>query len=1651
MHQEPLDVVAAPTPSPTAVSPPPRRRISRETLALIPLLLIILLGAYFRFTGLNWDDDTHLHPDERFLTIVTAKLETTSDPFLYLRTSESPLNPYNKNEGFYVYGNFPMTLTRYIAEWVNNNWYTHCTDRSALLCGRNLIGYDGIHLIGRILSGLMDLLSITLTFFIGRRLYGTKVGLLAAFLLATAVMPIQQSHFYTMDNWAAALTTLTLYTAVRASEDGHRKRWWVLFGLTLGLTVASRINVAPLALMAGVSALIWLVRQHHASRTSLPLWRYLTGTNAGGLSLQHALMGVMIAALISMVTFRLAQPYAFADQTIAYNSYVQEYGQEPSTARLFLQSIIGFNPQWRGNMEEIQRLQAPEANFPPALQWVNRTAVLFPLANMLLYGMGLLAGIIAWLGFAAALWRIAQARPGWLVHALPVTWTGLYFLFAATRWVKSIRYFLPIYPTLFLLAGWLLFTLWHRADGRTLHRALAGIAITLTALSSLIWANAFIEIYRQPMTRVAASTWIYENIPSAATLFYQTANGEKQLQLPLRSFDFQPGAIAYPLGFELPEDGTLTAVRFNKLTSPNPDHTAQATIQIALNGAFGEGNMAQATANVGANSQTPISLPIDLPHTFLRHDMSHTLYISLTPTSDPLRADTSVLTSEHWDDPLPARILRRDPFSQYYNGLKVGAMPVTHPDNEQKRLELYGWLDEADYVILSSQRFLWSLPRLPLTYPLMQAYYQGLFDGSLGFEKVAEFHADIHVGPLYISDTAAQIGWGAPPTIGWPPPNELAAEEAFSVYDHPPVWVFAKRDDFDLNNAIAQLNRVDLTQTIVMNPLEATNAPNAMMLTAEQAATQQSGGTFAEIFNPDGILSNNSFVAVIVWWLAVVAIGWLAFPICFVVFRGLADRGFALARIFGLLWLSFLPWLTASWQWLPNTRPTLFLSLGVMALISLGIALRHRPELSAFVLKNWRLLLILEGVGASLYLFQLLIRLGNPDAWHVIWGGEKPMDMSYFTAVMKSETFPPYDPWLAGGYLNYYYYGFVYAGGLAKLLRVVPAVAYNLILPMLYSMAGTAVFSLAYTFAIKQSRTKIALLGGAMATLMSMVLGNLAQLGVIFSAWERTSNLPPDANPLLRVLDGGWRIIAGGASAPIYTGDWFWLATRAISINEGEVAPITEFPFFTFLYGDLHAHMIALPLTMLALGWAISVATQPTHKSPRYATAETLLYWLVGGLAIGVLYPTNSWDYPTYLVIGALALFFHGWRKQGINAPMLAQWLLKTSSLFTLSLLAFWPFWANFGTGYSSIKLWEGSFTTTGNYLTIYGLFLLIIGTWILVELKSWGQSWTEEFLAQRTAAIVAAVATLALIPLALIFFLGWGYDVALVVVPLLVLAGIIGVWSNAIPERKVALVLVASGLGLTLFVEAFVLDGDVGRMNTVFKFYMQVWMLFSVVGGAAVAWLWPLITAEWGGLRQRLWQTTAVALLLIALLYPLLATRAKWQIRMDGQNPTARTTLNGLDFMRYVSYGDSGQDVPLNHDYEAIKWMHRHIKGSPIIAEAHSGNPYRSVGNRIATYTGLPAIVGWDWHQRQQRTTTPGWLVSRRINDVNTLYNTDNITTAQTILNQYNVSYIYVGQLEWIYYAPPGLNKFEEMAAQGLLEEVYRNSGASLYKVLSN
>jgi uncharacterized membrane protein len=199
--------------------------------------------------------------------------------------------------------------------------------------------------------------------------------------------------------------------------------------------------------------------------------------------------------------------------------------------------------------------------------------------------------------------------------------------------------------------------------------------------------------------------------------------------------------------------------------------------------------------------------------------------------------------------------------------------------------------------------------------------------------------------------------------------------------------------------------------------------------------------------------------------------------------------------------------------------------------------------------------------------------------------------------------------------------------------------------------------------------------------------------------------------------------------------------------------------------------------------------------------------------------------------------------------------------------------------------------------------------------------------------------------------------------------------------------------------------------MNTVFKFYLQVWDMLSLAAGAAAAWL-LMDAVHWRRPIRRAWKAGLGFLVFAAALYPLLAAPAKMQDRMD---PDAPIGLDGMAFMAFAERYELHNEFGLEQDYQAVQWLQENVEGTPVIVEANV--PEYRWGTRFTIYTGLPGVLGWPNHQRQQRVTGPPGAVEARLADINDFYLTVSETEALEFLEKYHVSYVVLGRLERAYY----------------------------------
>jgi YYY domain-containing protein len=1255
-------------------------------------------------------------------------------------------------------------------------------------------------------------------------------------------------------------------------------------------------------------------------------------------------------------------------------------------------------------------------------------------------------------------WRILKGE--WK-HLLLWGWAAFYFLWQSLQFNATMRYQLPVYPLLCMMAAWFVFELPiikkttddepQTIVSRPWSIVASVMGITVLALTA-VWAFAFLSIYTHDETRMAASRWIFQNVAGPVNIKIETIGDSIYSQpLPMPDGMSIPAGAPFTLNFVPNREGKVSEIVFGHATNIESISTVVLTLSPASSpdavlGRASEQVDFRSTADPRGPSIT-FSFDKAIP---LAKGQSYILKIETLKGAISLSGAT-LANETDYDWGLPFRLDGYDSFGGLYRGDLN--LQVYWDDNPDKLTRFIDTLNQADYIIIPTNHQYAQITRLPERYPLTTYYYRellgcpdgeniikcyrtaqpGQYKGSLGYELTAVFESYPTLGPLVI--------------------NDQAAEEAFTFYDHPKVLIFKKTDEFDSAKLSALLGAVNLTNVVHLTPKQAGSYKD-LLLPAERLVSQRAGGTWSELFDYDWIQNKYPIVGVVLWYAFIFLLGLVAYPITCSALPGLRQYAYPLSRVVGLALLAWFSWMSGS-VGVGYTRETIGAAFAIIAVTGLGLWMIRKEQFKEEWNSSRRFFVLVEVVFVVFFLIDLLIRLGNSDMWHPSKGGERPMDFSYFNAVLKSTSFPPYDPWFAGGYINYYYYGFVLAGTPVKLLGIVPSIAYNFILPTWYALIAIGAFGVAWNLVEGDQHESfdLKLLTGLSASVMAVFIGNLGTIQLIFQALQRMAApggiVPPDATLMQKWLWAFQGIfnMTGGA-LPIGRGEWYWNPSRVIPPGPGN--EITEFPLFTFLYSDLHAHMLVIPLTLFILAWAVSFIK--SHAQMR--RVEWVASFAIGALMIGALKPTNTWDLYTFFPFTALAVIYainrhFEWNGRFKLPDWLGNALFSVAAvllLFVLGKIMYLPFDAWYSQAYNKVDPWTASHTPISSYFTHWGLFLFIISAWLIWEIREWMAATPLSHLKKLRPYSLLIEIGLALVLAMFAFFVFKGARIVWLAMPLAVMAGLLMLRPGMPGVKRGALLMIGTGLAITMVVEVITLRGDIGRMNTIFKLYMQVWILFTVSGAAAFGWLlqaFPQWTPRW----RAIYQTGLYALLAGAFMFTLTATTDKVSDRMT---PTAPHTLDSMTYMNYSEHWDS-QLMDLSEDYRAIRWMQDNVKGSPVIVEANCVE-YRWC-TRFTIYTGLPGVLGWNWHQRQQRALIAPNLITDRVAEIGTFYTTPEIEWARAFLKKYQVKYIIVGQLERNYYPPlenqpDGLIKFQQFEGK-YWKAVYHNANTTIYEVM--
>lgn len=737
-------------------------------------------------------------------------------------------------------------------------------------------------------------------------------------------------------------------------------------------------------------------------------------------------------------------------------------------------------------------------------------------------------------------------------------------------------------------------------------------------------------------------------------------------------------------------------------------------------------------------------------------------------------------------------------------------------------------------------------------------------------------------------------------------------------------------------------------------------------------------------------------------WLIVTEVIGLAFlPLCMWLLRGLPDRGYAFSRVFGLVLTTFGVWLLASFF---RTGTMIAVPIVIIAAAGIGGWWAWRCQALEAIHRARTAIAIEELLFLAVFVIWSLMRVYTFHS--AISHTEQFMDMALLNTSLQSGSFPPQDLWMSGHTVNYYYLGYLMMATLTRLSGVAPAIGYNLALSVLYALVVSGAYGIGYALT---RRYWWALL----APLFLAILGNWHAILVQIPQGQLTNT---------------------------YWWAWAWPSTRVI----GGAADYTinEFPYFSFMLGDLHPHVMALPVTLLAiaLGLNVLLASESMLHGGRSLWARLGLT----GICVGSLFTINSWDFPTYGLVIALCAFAGAYA-----ADASPQWwkrpLVATAALGLVSILLFAPFYLHFRSLARGIGL-VTTRTDLGDFLQIFGLFLLgvvlLIGSLALL-LQPAGEVADETADSNETPLLTGEAGALDLqradrsnVALAVVVLLALGMGIvvhAIVLVLLLLLA----VGAGLVLERVLntespnlmdtaALLLIITACLILAFTEiAYLRDSFDSsgsyRMNTVFKFYYQAWTLLSL---AAAYGVWR----GWDVLRRYLPAVSVGLLLLVvaagiagAAVYTVLAPTASIQPDYGA------VSLDGMAWLESQHPGD----------YAAIAWLRRHVRGSPVELEAVGGD-YQYFA-RISTFSGLPTVMGWAGHEDQWR---PGdSRVATRTTAVQTIYTTPSVSAAEHLLRAYRVRYVIVGEPERTAYGVAGLSKFSRF-----MRVAFHHSGTTIY-----
>ncbi len=696
------------------------------------------------------------------------------------------------------------------------------------------------------------------------------------------------------------------------------------------------------------------------------------------------------------------------------------------------------------------------------------------------------------------------------------------------------------------------------------------------------------------------------------------------------------------------------------------------------------------------------------------------------------------------------------------------------------------------------------------------------------------------------------------------------------------------------------------------------------------------------------------------WWFWMVLIGFAFLPLVSKIFGSFFDKGYLFAKTIGIILLTFSLWMVSFFRIIPFTREVVYIWVGLAAII-IYIGLKGWTT-AGEIFKNAKLAKVFvyeEALFLLCLVFFAFVRGQNPD----INGTEKFMDLAFLNNLMRTDFMPPLDMWFGGQIANYYYYGQYIFAFLTKLSGLSTSITYNLSLATIFALGFVLTFAVSANMVFLLGKRKVIsiILAGLISASLLTMGGNLHTL--IYA------HLLPYAQ-----------------SIGLYKEDvkpYFYADPRSYIGHYPETNDklITEYPAYSYILGDLHAQIINVIFVLTFIALLLAFLARARDELALKTEVQRPIYYvpldnLIMILSLPVLLMTNTWDYPIYFTVMLFVFLAANLIKYHFEDRAFLITMVSSGKILLISLLLLVPFLYRFINPTQGVHLTNLAHLLSPLYwyqlFVVWGYQFCFAILFIIFLFRTKPRYQQVQAVNKPKKKQVPPPEPAAAKPE----------------------KGFAQFFSNLPTADIFALILCICAMGLVVLSELFyqkdISGSDFYRANTVWKVTLQAFVMFDILAGYIMV---RLFTKNFSQLKRILMGGSFGLIWVIVMLYAVYGI---------GQPYNNLQQYKGIDGTAYLQgrYPD---------DYDAIQWLNANIKDQPLVLEAN-GDSYSDYA-RISVHTGLPTILGWYVHEWYWRGNNDE--INIRVNDIVTVYESDDLIATQNVISKYNVRYIVIGKLE--------------------------------------